>query len=154
MSYQTGILIGLLLAGALNAFQPRALALVCIVFFYFFLLPKLLPAPNALGASWFIVLIALELSLGYISLATQTRAGIAVCGFSVWNCLADLFGYYAYTTDSTWYGYYATIVRTGEMSQIIALSLYSRPIIRLAVWWVICHKENDDGSHEFIGHRG
>ena len=154
MTYQTSILIGLLLAGALNAFQPRALALVCIVFFYFVLLPKLLPDPNLLGASWFIVLIAIELSLGYMALATQTRAGIAVCGFSVWNCLAHLFGYYAYTSDSTWYDYYATIVRTGEVSQIIALSLYSRPVIRLLVWWVLLHKENDDGSLKSIGHSG
>ena len=154
MTYQAGILIGLLLAGALNAFQPRALALVCIVFFYFVLIPKILPAPDLLGASWFIVLIALELSLGYLSLATQTRSGIAVCGFSVWLCIWHQAGYYGYSHDSVLYDMYTTMARIGETCQIIALSLYSMPILRQLVWLGQRHKDKSDGSHKFIGHRG
>lgn len=158
IGYEPLLAIGLLIGVALNAYQTRALFLVFTVSAFLVLIPRILPDPNALGFQWFIILIALESSLAFFALATKTRSGIAVAAFSLFNLTFHALMMAVYLYADSHYAIaqtiYSNLVRIGEISQIIALCLYSRPIIRLAVWWTARHKENHDGSHQFIGHSG
>lgn len=51
---------------------------------------------------------------------------------SAWNIIGHLIGWYTYIIDSALYSYYGSIVQAGEIAQLIAINLFSSPIVNLA----------------------
>ena len=85
--------------------------------------------------------------MGFFALASRTRIGLAIAGFSLWNCCGHLLGLIAYSYDSDWYNSYGPIIQSGETMQVLSLIVLSRPLINLVVWMQTGKQGDNDGWH-------
>lgn len=157
MDYPALTLIGLFIAIFVNLYEPRALLLCFVAVIFLVFVGQLLPDPNTLSDSlapyWFLILSSLEFAFICCALATKALQSTAVAMFSGWNIIGNGIGYLAYTHNSALYDTYSAIIRLGELSQIAALILLSRPIIHFAIWYKD-RAGKDYGGHQSVATTG
>lgn len=148
------MLAGLILAAWLNLFQPRALFLVFLAFVFLVLSDKLLPDPGALIATdqpyWFLLMLMIEALFGICALATCAKQAPAIAGFCVWNSLGHMIGLYSFLHLGQYDDAYNAMIRAGEISQVVALSLLSRHVMHIIAWRKNNNEEEQDGGHQFL----
>lgn len=124
----------------------RMLALVFLSAVIILILPSALPSPSDMQEQWFIMLCGIEIVFLVGAALTRTIASIPIVGFCCWNILGHLLGYCAFLNDSPVYNLYEAIIRAGEVCQLLALILFSQPILRLAIAHNV-KKRDRDGNH-------
>lgn len=148
------MLAGLILAAWLNLFQPRALFLVFLAFVFLILSDKLLPDPSTLTTAdqpyWFLLMAMMEALFGICALATCAKQAPAVAGFCGWNIVGHAIGFYSFTRLGQYDDAYNAMIRAGEISQVVALSLLSRHVMHLVAWRKNNNEEEQDGGHQFL----
>lgn len=155
-SYESWVLGCLGVATFLNFYQPRAVYLVAVAFCFLFLLRFIAPNPDLLKSSWYPFVICVESAFIGFSIVPQTETGRitdmgrAIAAFSVWNILANLFGWYAYTYSPPRLTLYDWLTQVGEIAQLAALLLFSQPIIRLFSALTLKKKEANDNGHRSV----
>lgn len=141
-------LLGILvIAGIVNIYQSRVLALVFVSAVFLLFLGNLLPPPNVLQAVWFKVLIETEFLFACCALLSFSTAGRVIAGFCAWNIIGHILGWVSYQNDLSIYSLYTPIIQAGEIAQTLALILFSPRIINLAVWFRTKDRSHDDGWH-------
>lgn len=142
-------ILGLSVAAFVNLYQPRALLLVFIAAFFLVFVGALLPDPALLADStkpfWFGFSSLLELCFIGFALATRAKQALALALFSVWNIFGNTLGLYSFYADGRYDDAYQVMIRYGEISQIIALTLLSRPILQFAAWYRSKARDHDSG---------
>ena len=148
-AYLWCITAGLGIATAVNLYQARALYLIFFAFAFILIAGQLLPNPSAipeiLQPYWFFVLSAVELAFMCCALATQAKQARCIAVFSGCNIIGHAFGYVTFTHNMAAYEFYEVIIRWGEASQVIALTLLSTPVIRFWAWYSAVAKDHDGG---------
>lgn len=155
-SYESWVLGCLGLAAFLNLYQPRAVYLVAVAFCFLFILRFIAPNPDLLKSAWYPFVICIESAFIGLAVVPQTDAGRitdmgrALAAFSVWNILANGFGWYAYTYNPPLLRQYDLLTQVGEIAQLSALLLFSQPIIRLFSALTLKKKEANDNGHRSV----
>jgi hypothetical protein len=162
LDLQYQIYAGLLFTAALlNIRQLNMLALTSVSALYLLVLPLFLeflyPTEVPDTAAWYGFLIVIEVS--YMICAVALRCGLAswaIVAISGWNIVAHTMGAYAYLTDGPFYYLYPVVLTIGEICQLMACLIMSRPIMRLL--YVASQKlkigRTWHGWGEFVGHTG
>lgn len=125
----------------------RDVIAIFIVAFVLLLLPSMLPKPETLGETWYWLLIMVEMFFASAALATRALSGRIIALFCIWNTAGHIMGLMAFHYYWSISEYYSAIIRAGELSQAVALVLFSGPIINFAVRRRTQRQENRDEWH-------
>lgn len=129
------------------------LLLIALSAFILFILPDKLPNPDLLQERWFILLCAVEIGFAIGAALIRTIASIPIIGFCIWNIFGHLIGWYSFETGSEVYNLYEATIRAGEVCQLLALILFSQPILRLAIAHNVKKRERDGNHHRMVQSR-
>jgi len=132
-------------------YQSRVLGLVFVTAVFLLFLSSLIPPPNVVPSAWFKILIQSELFFAGCAILSFSTVGHVVAGFCLWNIVGHAIGWVSYEQELPTYLLYGPIIRAGEICQVLALILFSRPIINLAVWFRTKNRSTDDEWHR-LGH--
>jgi predicted membrane channel-forming protein YqfA (hemolysin III family) len=130
--HQLTIALILLLALPLSLSRARDVSLVFVAGTVLILLNSLFPSPNTVGSLWFYLLIGVECLFALAAMSVRSWAGWALTLFCFWNGMGHYLGLVAYQNNLPIYALYDGFIQAGEISQAVALVLFSRPIINSA----------------------
>lgn len=158
------ILAGLGIGSFVNLYQSRALFLVFLAFLFIVIAGHVVPdrseLPSELQPYWYLLVGAIEAAFALFVLATRAKQASCLAIFSLFMLLEHAFGYLAFANPAwidspnllartvTTLGsdiVYQVIIRSGEASQVIALTLLSTPILRFFAWYKAASGGVDDG---------
>ncbi len=127
--YAVVTICGLLVATYANRRDVPALALVCVASLFLVLLRAVLPDPDSIPdiqqPAWFAGLCAFEMVFAGLALMTKAPAAKAISMFSAWNIIAHAVGFYSLMHLDAYDVIYTSLVRSGELFQVLSLIVMS-----------------------------
>lgn len=170
-SYLWLILVGLGIGSFVNLYQSRALFLVFLAFLFIVMAGQVVPDRSTfhpeIQSFWYLLVGSIEASFACLILATRARQAVCLASFSLAMLLEHICAYLAFAHPEYAGGgilarsvvflgsdeLYSVIIRAGEASQVIALTLLSNPVLRFWSWYSAASGEVDDG-HKSISATG
>lgn len=143
---------GLCLAIALNLISGciRGLVLSYIALFFLVILGPNLPLRSIMDSWWYIMLMGLEAIFMQACLKSKSDASIPVTLCSLYNLFCHFIAMCAYNSGYDPESWHRSMLRVGEIAQVISLILFTTPVARFLILSIKRQKKEESDGYQLV----